>query len=391
MVKDPVLAAIDQKLKDGKALTPEEVKEVMSMPNSSETFVAPDDEDPEKIFESMEDDKGNPVNPDGSPKPASKAKEAAPAPASATPPAPTPPAAATPAPAAAVPEEDISDILIELEKPESEADPEKLSPKKKGIYWEMRRERKRRQDLETENAQLQHKLIQGAKKEEELPEEGIVLEGEDGDIPTKGELRKVFASLKKATTKASESLTTEADAEKNLLKDRYLAMCDAVARDKYTDYDEVLECTPEIAANNPAYAREVAKAIINGDNPAIKAYNLIKGDPKFLEVAALGKARVAAKASKKTPAQAPAETPAATPAPAAPAKEAPETVKAAEAQIEKNTQKTKTSGSFPGGGDAPGGQADKYTFQQIASMSPVQFARLPKKERDYYFNKYAKN
>jgi hypothetical protein len=351
-------AEIEAKHKRGETLTADEVKEVMSMPNQDETYTVPEGED-EDPFANMENEAGDTIDADGKPA----------APAKAEKPAATPEAVATPKG-----EDDISDILIELEKPDGSADLSNFSNHKKSLYWDLRRERSKRQDLERQNAELQLKIMQTGKKEEVSDPKEDEIEGDDNDIVTKADLKKALAAKKEA--KANEAL--KEDGEKSFFRQQYLHVCEQVAREKYSDYDEVLECAPEIAKSNPAYVQEVLKTIQSGENAAIKVYNLIKADPKFPEIIPLGKARVAARPKSQTAPKADVLVP----------KEAPDQVKKAEAKIVENEKKTKTSGNFTGSSEDSSG--DKYTVDDIAKMSTLQWARLPKKERDYYFNKYAK-
>lgn len=346
---------VEEKIKKGEALTPEETKEVMSLP--PEGTASPEDEDafkdilPEEEAEKKEetsdkDKKAEPPKAEEPPKPEPKHKKG----------------------------EEITMAKIEeqLDKPDGNEDLSTFSDAEKGLFWELRRERRKRQKAEEERdalrfSELKRKAEQDI-KDKEPKEDKDQIEGEDDEFITKGEMKKLLKGKEK--DKGADINAAKGD----IFQQRYLQSCDKEAASQLPDYAEVIECADEIIGSDEAYQRAVAKAIVDGDNPAVVMYNLIKGDPKFEKVIPIARARL--KAAGKLPAAAPSDT--------AKDKKAEEDIKKAEKKIDDNLNKPKTSGHHAGGGEAD----TELTMEQVLKMSDVEFARLPKAKREALLKKF---
>lgn len=264
---------------------------------------------------------------------------------------------------------------------------EDWTAREKAYFWQMRRDRKRAQDAEAERDAARFKLTKLEKKPDEKPAEMVVEEEDpfkgrdDTDFLTVKEARALQASLKKQKEQpVNTGIFVQHPVVQNFLKG-----CDAYMEKEKPDYAEVMELTPDIINNNPAYQKEVAETLLSGGNPALKMYELIKGDPEFPKLFPAAQTRVQARKSK-TP-EKPAETPKKEdPKPAKTAEDLRKEKEAKEAEeaMIKNNGKPKTSGHA----STEKLEGTDYTMEQIASMSDREFSKLPKKTREKYLELY---
>jgi hypothetical protein len=162
----------------------------------------------------------------------------------------------------------------------------------------------------------------------------------------------------------------------------YLKQCDEKAAAAHADYSEVLELTEEIIKTNPDYQKQVVDALIRGEDPAMKTYELIKADPEFAKLFPAAQVRVKARKAKSSEKK--EEAPAAkTKTPEEIEKE--KVALAAQEKLEGNETKPKTSGHAEGKDKIEG---TDLTIEQIAKMSDREFSKLPKKVRERYLQLY---
>jgi hypothetical protein len=352
------LKEIDQKIEKGEELTPDEVKEVMSAPSQDMIVNDPEDEELFKNAIDLDEPKKEEIKepPKEEKKEEKKAAEA-------------PPAKEEPS----KDEPNLDKVHQELEKPVGQEDLSGFSRNEKGLFWEMKRERQARQKAEEERDVLRLDKLrreQTPKEEKETP----IPEVPDDEFVSGKQLKEIIKSIK--TEKKPESQTAPA-AMNGMLK-QYNAMCEQVAKTQYDDYEEVIEAANDILLKNPAYKQQLLNAYQTGDNPAIIAYHLTKGDPAFDKALVTARARLEARnPKKKEPAK---EEPKKEPEP----KKVDE-AKEKEKKIEENSNKAKTSGSFGGGetGGEPG-----LTLEELRSMSDDEFRKIPKAKRDKILMKY---
>lgn len=266
----------------------------------------------------------------------------------------------------------------ELDKPEGSEDVTSFSPKEKAYFYQMRRDRKLRQQAEADRdaAAFREMKLKKQLEKPQVEEEDPLKDKDPSDFLTVGEVKKLLA--KKETQKVEETSKPE-PVVADPIQRRYLKSCDEEARGLYKDYDEVMELVPELINTNSKYLSQVAESMKAGENPAEKMYTLIKSDKEFEKLYPVAQTRVAARKTK-TPTQTPTEKPK-----SEEVKQPSEEAKIAQEIVESNLNKTKTTGHVGGANDKPN---DEYSQDDIVSMSDREFSKLPKKTREYYLRKY---
>ena len=376
------IVKINEKLAKGEALTAEETKEVMSMPNAEGAVVEVDEDD--KIDWNEAEDLG----PDGKPikkepdktkeepkKEEKKTQEPAKQSEEKSKETQTPPKT----------EPEKEDIFVRLErelaKPDGQEDLSKYTEREKAYFHQMKRDRKAKQVAEEARDAALFREIK-AKKEPEKetpPEEDIItkLEKKDPtDFLTVKEVTEIVKTLKAEKPKPSAAYPDGMSP----MKRRFLIACEKEARQGKEDWDEVTELSEELIKNNPEYLTQIAQAMVDGENPAEKTYQLIKADKDFKTLLPVAQARVQA---RRKPATTQEKTP------EEKAKE--QKAKEAEDALENNANKTKTTAHAAGGG-AGGAEnveaIDGYKIEEIMKMSDLTFSKLPKATRNKFLQKY---
>ena len=261
---------------------------------------------------------------------------------------------------------DLNSLETELAKPLGTEDLKGFNKKEQAYFWQMRRDRQARQKAEMERdelrfAEAKRKAIEDAK--EKTVETDTTHDPDD--FVTYGDLNKLKEPRKDAKTEPNADVAW---------RQRYLNMCEGVAKDKFEDYTEVIECTDSIIATSPVYQKQVIESMSRGENPAIFMYHLIKSDTEFDKAINIARARLEAKGVKTKPKEE-EKTDAAKI----------EKAKEVEEKIEKNANKPKTSGHHSGSE----AETDKFpSLDSISEMSDDEFAAMPKKKRDAILKKY---
>ena len=291
-------------------------------------------------------------------------------------------------PATEDPKLDIERLETELAKPEGQENLEGLTKREAAYFWQMRRDRRARQKAEEDRDAVLFREMQrkneeeASKKPKEEAVEDPLAELKKRDQDDFMTVSDVVATLEKALKATKAPAKKEAEAPTvNPVQLKYLELCDNEARINHPeDYDAVMELAPEIVNTNESYVKEVIKAIANKENPAERTYQLIKSDPEFSKLFPAVKIKVEARkaAQKKPEAKTPAEI------------QKEKEAQAAQEALEKNKDKTKTTGHAggEGGGAEDTGKIDGYSIEDIFNMSDMQFARLPKKTREKFLQKY---
>jgi len=256
----------------------------------------------------------------------------------------------------------------QLDRPEGSEDLSAFSDVEKGLFYEARRQRKRAQDAESERDVLKFQKIKGDVNPEDKTNETEESDDDD-DFVTKGDVKKAVQDAVKSTGKDKGG----AEASVDPMVSNYLAMCDVTAKSQHKDYEEVLECSQEIIATNPAAQMEVAKALKDGRNPALVMYSLIKGDPKFETILPIAQARLASVKKDK-------ESTTSTESKKETVKKAEETEK----KLADNKKKPTTSAHHTGGE----GSGKVISYMDFIGMSDQEFSNRPKAERDQLLKKY---
>jgi len=269
---------------------------------------------------------------------------------------------------------DISKINQELDKPDGQEDLEGLTKREKALYWEMKRDRRKRQQAEEERDTLKFKELKrkaqeeaeaGKKEEEEDPFEGK----EDDDFLSVADAKKILAG------KAKDKGADKNEQVNAALMHPFLRMADKEARERYSeDYDDVIECAPEIVDVNPSYLKEIADAVAKGENPAIKMYHLIKADPQFEKTLPVAQARLKAAGRGPKKEEKKQEK-----------KEVSSKTKEAQEKFKKNQQKPKTSAHYSNGSEV---NIDNMSIEDYAKMPDSEFAALPRHKRDAILKKF---
>ncbi len=362
------MKVVEQKITEGKPLSAAELKEVMSMPpeGMSNQTIAPEDDIQDEDFhddtpakkEEVVKKVEEPKKKEEAPKKAEAKKE----------------------------DDDDSDpmarINTELAKDEGKEDLKDLTNRERGIFWELRRERKRAQKAEQERDALRFDNAK-RKAQEDATKKEIVEEEEDPfkdrDPEDKISIKDLQKALKAKKPTAKDTNTVKA-VDNTPLINAALAAQDKLARTELgDDYEETIECINEIISNNPVYLKQLSEALYKGENVAKLTYTLIKGDPDYTKTLPIAQARLKAHGKGKKSEEKKEEV----------IDEDKTNKKALEAQekLKTNTTKNKTSAHIDGSAEGSEKVGD-YTIDQLMNMSDRDFAKVPKKDRDAFLKKF---
>ncbi len=363
---------VAEKLESGAELSATERKHAMSLPKDSDTN-APvaeetDDSDAETVDENestgiaKDDESDDTGTTDAPEKKAAVKTEASPSekPGDKT-------AAKSPE-SDEVSAESRKKIEAELEKPEGHEDLTGYTPREVGLFFDMKKQRLRAQRAEEENETLKFERMQndlkakeaaGKKPDAEVVEdEDPLKDRDDSDLLTVADVKKLLKGNKPAKTeepaKAVDPMLTQLYIQNQKLEARMTLKEKGV-----NDLDDVLAYAEDVLGKDADATAYLTKVAEKKGNIVLATYNLIRGSSRWSQVEA---------AIKKSRGELPAEN-----------------VKRAE-KIEENEKKTKTTG--PGGSAAVPGE---YTVGEIAKMSTVEFAALPKAKRKAIMEKYGSN
>jgi len=178
------------------------------------------------------------------------------------------------------------EIDFTQELPEEQV--QKLSPREKAFYYEMKKEREKRQQLE---AQLEYeKLQEKTKKLQQIqqpqqpqldipPDPRELFKDKDPDEPlTKEDILKLLEWNDKVT-QYQQKLWEEqqkAQEEQQQALGRLLDEQEARARSIYSDFDEKMQVVDKLIDKYPAFADEIWARLSRGEDVAQYIYNLGK-------------------------------------------------------------------------------------------------------------------
>lgn len=245
-------------------------------------------------------------------------------------------------------------IREQLDKPEGEEDLSDFTERERGLYREMRYERRKRQDIERERNQLKFKEM---KRELENEEE----EPDSEDFLNKQQVQdEVGRHVVAIETKYRKQMTKLWEREGKRL---------------YDDFDQVLDVAKTLVDGNEKYQEMIRDAYEEGDNVALVIYDIAKSDPNFAAVAAAKGFAPSSESGDRSENSDQKGDKKADPAALKNAK-----------KIQENSKKTQTTGQ-KGGGDAGGGK--EYLSQEfVRNLSDEDFAKLPPKQQEEILAKY---
>lgn len=367
------VAELQKKIEAGEELTAEERQEVMSEPNPdvSNKELAPEDDIKDKDFHegdgSGDDDAAKKAAEDK----ATEDKKAAEAKAAED-------KKAADEAAKKADDGSLDRITEELDKPTGQEDLSGLTKREVDLFWAMRRERRNRQKAEEERdgfrfKELKRKQEEEAREKKEQEDADPFKDRNPEDILTIKDMRLLLEQNKK-TSKGQSAPFIDVN---NPITRKYLELSEETAKKEMgEDYDEVMACSDDLISKNEGYLRQVAEAMMQGKNPAIVMYNLIKGDPEFPKALPAAQAKIKAKLQ--------AEGKGKTSEPETQKEK--EKAEALEKQkkLKENEGKPKTSAHASGADEGKGGDYEGYTVQQLVDMSDAEFAKVPKKVRDKF-------
>lgn len=262
-------------------------------------------------------------------------------------------------------------IEKEAEKPIDEANIENYSQTERALFFELRKERRKRQEAQRESDTLKFQR-QKAERERQLQREREEAEAkakaevdpfegrEDDDLLTVADVKKLFTKGKKETPKGKEEPSVEEVRAERLQRENWLLK----AQQKAPDLLTVLTYADTLLIDDDNARAEVEDVVAKGGNPILATYKLLKSHPKWAEIEAKLKTTSAKnddKGDKKDEANLSED----------------EKKERAE-RIEKNNKKVVTTGTGGGGSATPG----EYTLQEVLNMSEEEFGNLPKSQRD---------
>lgn len=355
-------AAILEKHNRGEELTPEETEFIAGNPNAP--IPAPDEEGEEKTDdekpaeeETTDGDETTEEEEPGSGSEAAPTKEAAEKKPTEKGPKATPEETA----------ERRKLIDAELEKPEGEENLAQFTDTEIGLYWDLKKARKKNQRVEQENRELrfektQERLKKAKEKPAEEAEEDPLKDRSDDDVVTVGEIRKLFAKKQESTGTESEGVVLRTreeirvestEAENKLLKQGV------------KDFSDVIGFAEAALKGDKDAQRILAETAIDGGNVAEKTYWLIRGSKAWPKI----KKQIEDEAARATGTK----------------KEPDPNNVARGKRIEKNAAKTRTTGAGATGG---GTTAGEYTIKEILDMRPEQFGKLSKEKQEAILQKF---
>jgi len=402
---------VEQKIQSGEELTAEETKFVMSYPNPEEggsVVVSPDPEE-DDAFDDMEEEDNSKQDEDITSEEEEDAASGEKQDAKETP---DPKEKKEKAPedseagsekkekkqdeaegkqeAKSKPESLADKLEKELQKPEGQEDLSEFSDREKGLYYELRNERRKRQQAQEELDVIKFNNI---KKENEAKQaqdtekiEGEIkeaaerlnelLEGGDSEMLTKAEAKEMLDLYKKISSAKSTDPGSQAESIAASRKS-FIRMAEMNARDiienrrlkgsEMPDYEEVLKHGPDIIDTNEQYKKQLLEAYEKGKNPALLAYDLIRNDDKFKTLYGKEEQAKGKKGNSEDE------------------DEGKKTLK----KINNNLKKPKTSGAHGGGADTfEDNKGNKYSASQLLAMSTSDFRKVPKAVRDKFLKNF---
>lgn len=278
------------------------------------------------------------------------------------------------------PEERQKLIEAELVKPEAEQDLSKFSDSEIGTYWDLRRERKRRQKAEEENEvlkieriadRLKKELAPEPKKEEEADPLAFLDGKADDDILTVAEAKQLAKALKAKPAAKKEDEPAKEEPKPKMLRTVEQVQVESKEADTrlkakgIDDFYEVTDFAADVLKDDEDardILRETAKA---GGNTAEKTYWIIRGSKAWPQIK---KAIETQREKVKKPEK----------------KEVPSDNERRAKRLEENDGKIKTTGA----GTGAAGEVGEYSNEEIAAMSIDDIKKLPKETRKLILKKF---
>lgn len=273
----------------------------------------------------------------------------------------------------------------EMQKPEGKENLTDFTPREKAYFYQMKRDRKLRQQAEEDRDKVlfrETKLKMEEKKPEPKEEEDPlkILEGKDpDDLLTVDEARKLFE--KKVKTEAAKDPAKQDDDGLKSMQIRYLQMCEKESSSKHEDFYPVMELADDLISRSPEALAEISEKVKAGGQPAEVMYETIRNHKDFETLYPAAELRWKAKQAGKENSGTPSSVPAQTPEEKAKIEQA----KQAEQTLEDNLNRPKTTAHVSSRETKP---TDEMTFEEIARMSDIEFAKLPRPVRQRYLRKF---
>lgn len=282
----------------------------------------------------------------------------------------------------AVSDDTFTRLERELSKEDGKEDLTTFSRSEKAYFHQMRRDRKARQIAEGERDTALFQLTK-IKNPPAPPPDPFAGMAEDEVLSVK-EAKERLTKMPPVVAPQPVAPAVNAQAK------RYLTLCENEARAAHPDdFDIVMELSADLLENDPEALRTMSLATEKGENPAEVMYNMIKKHKEFENLFPAAEVRVKA---RKSNAVAPTASPAVTvttanAAPATPQDkaQAPQSATDAEAALLANAARPKTTAHISGKEGKP---VEEMTLEDIAGMSDLEFARLPRHVRQRYLKQH---
>lgn len=257
-------------------------------------------------------------------------------------------------------------IESELEKPDDKVDLSQYTPTEIGLYWSLKKERRRRQDAEGKNRGLRFEKTQEQLRkereehgEEETTEEDPFKDLDPDAVLTVEEIRERVAKTKKPAekTKRPAFSYTREDVQREFADARL-----RLEQRGIKDFEDVMAYATVLTKED---GQIVAETVAAGGNGAEKSYWLIKGSPRWAEIEkAIADEKVKLNGTKE--------------------KEADPVNVARGKRAAGNLEKTRTTG----GGGPTAAEMGEYSIEEILVMTPREFQKLPAKVQDKILQTY---
>lgn len=269
-----------------------------------------------------------------------------------------------------IPEDRKKLIQAEIEKPEHLADLSKLkSPVEIGLYWDLRKARRKNQKLEEElEISRVANVVKDLKSKEEISteEDDPLKDKEDEDLLTVADIKKIFAKSKskpKPQEKPAQPLRTPTELRVEKIEANSILMSKGIE-----DFNDVIDFAESALKDDKEAIDILRDTAKSGGNVAEKTYWLIKGSPVWPKIEKIISDEKAKSNGKKEPDK------------KALPKENLDRIK----KMEENDGKIKTTGAS----DGASAETGEYTVEEIRNMTISDIKRLPKKTRMMILEKY---
>lgn len=256
-------------------------------------------------------------------------------------------------------------LEAELDKPYGEEDLSDYSSRERALFFEMRRERRKRQETQEEldlfkfrDLKKKAETLDDSKEEKDSTkqEPDDLFSGRDEEeFLTVGDVKKILA--KQSKDPISKDVTPEVKKHLQGLHEQNMKLLQKTwfleGQQKHpSDFMDVLDLASDLLDGDKKAEEEIQETAKRGGNPALTTYNLVKAHPKFKE--------------KANPKEEVVESD---------DDQGRDITEQRAKKIEANSKKPRTTGA---GGGSP---SSEYSLEELVNMSDEDFSKISPEKR----------